>query len=230
MWRLSSCLLCLIAFNFQLLKAQAHPNVSSLPIEEIPGDGNQSTLIVYITGDGGWNKFSEGIGRSFAQRGYSFVALNARKYFWETKTPEIFSGDIETLINHYLRIWNKTKCIIVGYSFGADVAAFLPSRLTKSLLSKIQFTTLISPSASTDFVIRLSDLFGASDGKDRKYRVDHELEKTPSPVFCIFGEEEELILKKELHSNSKISIEELPGAHQFNHETDLLVAHILDRL
>jgi type IV secretory pathway VirJ component len=121
-----------------------------------------------------------------------------------------------------LKEWGKSSLIIVGYSFGADVASFLPGRLSDELHNKIKKVILISPSVSNDFVIRLSDLIGVSEQVDRKYKVEPELNNTDLPVICIFGSEEQLILKTKLLKKKNISIFELPGDHRYNDNFALL--------
>jgi len=74
--------------------------------------------------------------REFEKQDYGVVTLNSRKYFWNEKSPEVFADDIEKLSTYYLREWRKSSLIIVGYSFGADVAGFLPKRVSVELQKK----------------------------------------------------------------------------------------------
>jgi type IV secretory pathway VirJ component len=212
------------------ITAHSQDTSAKLPIEVLSSANERDVLILYITGDGGWNRFSEEVGHSFVKNGYSVIAFNARKYFWDAKTPQIFARDIEMLALHYLKVLKKTSLIIVGYSFGADVAAFLPNYLTKNLIAKIRLLALLSPSASTNFEIQLSDLITGGDSKDRKYLVSTELDRSIVPVLCLFGSDEDLILKKELRPGARIRIEELPGSHRYNQKSELLVEHVLRRL
>ena len=106
--------------------------------------------------------------------------------------------------------------IIVGYSFGADVGTFLPDRVSVELQKKIIKIALISPSASSDFVIRLSDMVGDSENVNRKFKVKPEIEKSDLPVICIFGKDEELMLKTTPRKNKNLHICELPGDHRYN--------------
>ena len=210
--------------------AQDSVSVMKLPLEILRAPGTKDILVIYLTGDGGWNKFSQDLGASFVAKGYSLVALNSRKYFWDAKTPDGFTKDINLIATYFLRQWKKTKVIIVGYSFGADVAAFLPARLPAKVIRQTSLLVLISASASTDFVVKLSDLIIGSDSKDRKYDVATELKKSVLPVFCIFGVDEDLILKKELRQSTKLAIEEIPGTHHYDKQSGLLVDRILTRL
>lgn len=210
--------------------AQDSARVMKLPLELLHSSETNDVLVLYITGDGGWNRFSQELGQTFMNRGYSLVALNSRKYFWDEKTPEGFARDVSLVINHFLTSWKKKSVVIVGYSFGADVAAFLPGRLQKSLIVKTRLMVLLSAAASTDFVIRLSDLVGGGDSKDRKYDVGHELCKSSLKTICLFGADEGLILQRELRPGALLKVEELPGSHHYNQASGILVEKILTNL
>jgi len=197
-----------------------------LPVQLSVSRGTNNKLVIYLTGDGGWNDFSQKLSHEFENEGYGVVTLNVRKYFWNKRTPDIFAQDIEYLANYYLREWNKTSFIIVGYSFGADVAAFLPGRLPTSLRTKMDKIALLSPSLSTDFVINLSDLIGDSKYTKRKYKLGPELNKTTFPIVCIFGVKEDLNLKNILSKRESLTIHELPGNHHYKYNTALIIKMI----
>ena len=222
---LRNLVICLMFLFTSLLssKAQQVSSVPDLPLQLSAGKGSSEVLVIYLTGDGGWNSFNQQMVYKFEKQGYGVVALNARKYFWNEKSPEEFAHDFEQLSSYYLAEWEKTSLIIVGYSFGADVGSFLPARLSAELRKKIKKIVLLSPSFSTDFAIRLSDLIGESDNVSRRYKVEPEIGKTDLPIVCIFGNEEEKVLKGSLKNSKSLIIFELPGDHQYNHDLDLLL-------
>lgn len=200
--------------------------VQDLPLHISESKGINGKLVIYLTGDGGWNDFSQKLALEFEKKGYGVISLNTRKYFRIKQTPNIFAQDIEHLVNYYMREWEKTSVIIVGYSFGADVAAFLPRRLPTDLLDKINYIALLSPSLSTDFVINLSDLIGDSKHTKRKYKLGPELNETTLPIICIFGAKEDLNLKNILLKRKSLTIHEVPGNHHYKYNTPLLVKMI----
>lgn len=198
------------------LKAQVESSMNDLPLQLSVSMGSKSALVIYLSGDGGWNEFNQKLVHEFEKQGYGVVTLNTRKYFWNEKSPEVFARDIDQLSGYYMNVWKKSSVIIVGYSFGADVGIFLPGRVSVELQKKIIKIALISPSASSDFVIRLSDMVGDSENVNRKFKVKPEIEKTVLPVICIFGKDEELMLKTGLRKNKNLLICELPGDHRYN--------------
>jgi len=204
------------------LPTQKSKSVQELPLQLSGSSGTNNKLVIYLTGDGGWNDFSQKLTQEFEKDGYGVVSLNTRKYFRNERTPDIFAQDIEHLAQHYMREWNKTSLIIVGYSFGADVAAFLPKRLPITLLAKLNKIALLSPSLSTDFVINLGDLIGDSKHKKRKYKLGPEINESSLPIVCIFGLKEDLNLKNILIKKESLTIHEIPGSHHYKNNTALL--------
>jgi type IV secretory pathway VirJ component len=215
------CLFALFAGNLCLVAQEANPSVD-FPLHLSGSFGTREVLLVYFTGDGGWNNFNQQMVQEFEKQGYGVVALNTRKYFWSDKTPDIFARDVEQISDYYLKAWMKSSLLIVGYSFGADVASFLPARLSAELQKKVKAIALLSPSASTDFVIRLSDMVGDTETDDRKYKVGPEIQKSGLPTICIFGEEEKKSLKSSLYNNKNLNICVLPGDHQYQNNLALL--------
>lgn len=218
---ISICFICIFANNFHL-KAQGESSLKDLPLYISGSKGINSNLVIYLTGDGGWNSFNQELIQEFEKQGYGVVTLNTRKYFWDEKSPDLFASDIELLSRHYLKEWNKSSLIIVGYSFGADVASFIPGRLSAEIQKKLMKIVLLSPSASTDFIIRISDMIGKSENGSRRYKVGPEIEKTDLPVICIFGKEEEMILRSALRKKVNLNIYEVPGDHQYNDNLTLI--------
>lgn len=206
--------------------AQKIIDMNDLPLESSNSKGNQDDLVLYLTGDGGWNSFSQKIMEELEKKGFGVVALNSRKYFRKGKSPEPFAQDIEKISNFYMTSWGKASLVIVGYSFGADVASFLPGLLTLDLQNKIKKIVLLSPSASTDFAVRLSDLFATSDDMQQKFKVGSEIENSRLPISCIFGQDENLILKNSLKESDSLKIYQLPGGHHYNDNFSLLMETI----
>lgn len=165
---------------------------SDLPVNIIAAkkEGGES-LVLIITGDGGWNSFSQQLGNQYADAGIPVIGLNALKYFWKKKTPEQAANDIAALLYEYCDRWKKKTILLCGYSFGAEVLPFIYLRLPPDLKEKTNRIQLLSPASYTDFEVHVSDLFG-SKNTVRKMNVASEVEKINKPVTCYYG-----ILEKE---------------------------------
>ncbi|WP_257087286.1 virulence factor [Sphingobacterium sp. E70] len=78
----------------------------NLPNYVIPLKDNtnkQKTMLVFITGDGGYNDFSKSLLAYFTQEGYPRLVIDAKKYFWKRKDPQEAGRDFERYIDHFKR-------------------------------------------------------------------------------------------------------------------------------
>jgi type IV secretory pathway VirJ component len=204
--------------------ASGQADIRSFPVHEVKSADAPKSIIFYITGDGGWNSFSRDLCGSLSKTGFSIVALDAKKYFWDEKTPETFSSDLSMMISHYENKWKVGNWILVGYSFGADVAPFAPSRLNRKLISLPKACVLLSPSASTDFEIKLVDML-ANTHPARKYDVLAEINKTNCPMLCVYAEKEKQTVPDPKETGVQVKM--LPGDHRFNNDITALTQAIV---
>jgi len=168
------------------VQSQVKVSISDLPVTIIPAKKQgPDIMVLYLTGDGGWNTFSQNLCNQFAADGVPVVALNSLKYFWSRKTPEEATNAAIALIDEYSALWKKKDILLCGYSFGADVMPFIYNRLPENLKEKVPRIQLLSPSAYTDFEIHVSYLFIS-----KKNSVASEVQRINKPVICYYGEDE----------------------------------------
>lgn len=202
--------------------------MKDVEISEYKSNSPASNYIVYLSGDGGMNTFSVNLCKQFQAKGYSVIAINSKKYFWSAKEPKDLGAIITKIINQYNKEWGEKPFTIVGYSFGADAVAFIPANVSDKIQGAIKSLILLQPSSSTDFEIKLAELYGSSDHEDRKYSILRELNQMKSPaVLCLFSVEEKGLLKTKLQ-NKHIAVEVLPGDHRFNYNYPLLINRITE--
>lgn len=194
--------------------AQTRNELQDFPLH-IQYQQTNRPVVVFLTGDGGWNSFSENLMKELGSQGYATIALDTRKYFWNQKTPEQFAADIKKILSAYLKAWNKDNFVISGYSFGADVGAFLPARLG-GFPGKLKSLVLLSPGLSTGYVVKLKNMlnFGPSDRE--KYKIIPEIGKADVPVACIFGADEDKEVYQAIRETDKVHKFQLPGSHRYN--------------
>lgn len=223
--RLGLCLL-LMFICIPLVKAQAVPDLSAYPLH-VQYKRSAKPVVVYLSGDGGWNSFSEDLMLELQKNGYSTIALDTRKYFWTQKTPDQFARDMKIILGVYLKAWNKDSFSLLGYSFGADVSAFLPSRLGGELGPQLNSHILLSPGLSTSYVVKLKNLlnFGPSDRE--KYKVYPELLKSNAPVWCIFGKDEDSDSISTMKESSKLHKITIPGSHRYNDNIGIVATAVM---
>lgn len=171
----------------------ATPAVAGLPLVEVlprprPGDpASARSFVLLLTGDGGWAGLDQDVARAFSDAGVPVVALDSLKYFWTKRAPAESARAVARTLQHYFSAWRKEKVDLVGYSFGAEVLPFIVPRLPEELRAKIGTLTLISPSASTEFEVRVSNWLPGGKVATGEL-LQPQLGKLGSlPLLCLYG-------------------------------------------
>lgn len=210
--------------------AALDPDIGDLPLIEVPSPGSTKRILaVQVTGDGGWGVTDAGLARGLAADGVPVVGLNALRYFWTRRTPESAAADLERILRHYLRAWDKDEAVVIGYSFGADALPFMYNRLTERTRSRVRLLVLMGPSEAANFEIRFSSLLGRTEFSDNLPALP-EIEKIPTlAILCVYGEDDTANLCGKL---AKRGIRSIPirSAHRFGRNFPPIVEAILKEL
>jgi type IV secretory pathway VirJ component len=200
---------------------------AELPLIEVPATQRASdTLVIVVSGDGGWANIDKSIARVLAAEGMPVVGLNSLQYFWTKRTPEAASRDLETIVDRYLTKWQKSRVVLVGYSRGADVLPAMTSRLAASTQARIRLIALLSPSPKADFEFHVMDWMKDSG---RGLPVRPELERISSKTVCVWGEDDRDSLCNGL-ALPHVKVVTLKGAHHFDGGYESLARIILEAL
>jgi type IV secretory pathway VirJ component len=184
-------------------------------------------LIFYISGDGGFNKFSTSFMQRLNQYGYAVVGLNAKDYFWSKRKPDEAASIIEAAINETNKQWKKKNIVLIGYSFGADVAPFILTHFSAALACKVNHLVLLSPSPKTDFEIHVLQMLGW--GKNTGESVPAEVNKISKPITIIVGDDENEFPFSQLTIKNKTVIK-MPGGHHYDGDVTALCKQIVLRI
>jgi type IV secretory pathway VirJ component len=189
--------------------------LGDLPLIEVPADDTGSAfLAVFLSGDGGWADIDHEVSAVLAEHGVPVIGLNSLKYFWNGRTPAGAAIDLERILKYYLVRWQKQKAVLIGYSFGADVAPFLFNRLPEELRERVALIVLLSPGLRADFEFHLTDWLGFASKTARA--ILPEVEKIQAtPLLCLYGEEEQDTVCKRIQRNH-FKVIALKGRHHFN--------------
>jgi type IV secretory pathway VirJ component len=193
----------------------AYAVTPKLPLVEVPATrGASDTLVVFVSGDGGWAAIDREISKVFADDGMPVAGLNALQYFWTKRTPETASRDLNSIIARYLGQWHKSRVVLAGYSRGADVLPAMISRLPAETRTKIRAIVLLGPSPKVEFEFHVSDWLRDTNAG---IAVKPEVEKlAPSHILCIYGESDRDSLCPALKSQPGVNVVALKGAHHFD--------------
>jgi type IV secretory pathway VirJ component len=165
----------------------AIPDTSDLSLIEVPAaaPSTRDVLAILLTGDGGWAELDKNVAAGLAAAGVPTAGWSSLRYFWSPKTPAQAASDLARVMTRYRRAWNKTRVILIGYSFGAEVLPFLVTRLPADVRSQIAGITLLGPGETASFEFHVAEWFGGS--KPTSYRTAPEIEKLSLPVLCVMG-------------------------------------------
>jgi len=218
-----SILLALAFSQFHNLFAQK----TSLPLSLYSSPDTTKPLLFYISGDGGFNKFSTSFMQTLNKQGYAVIGLNAKDYFWSQKKPKEAASAIEKAIDESNKQWKRNNIVLIGYSFGADVAPFMLTNFSPALASKVARLILLSPSPKTDFEIHVMQMLGWGKGSGES--VPNEINKITKPVIFIVGDDEKEFPFSQLTIRNK-QIVKMPGGHHYDGDVGALSKQVVAQI
>jgi type IV secretory pathway VirJ component len=196
-----------------------------LPIKEWNGNAT-NPFVLYISGDGGFNRFSTDLCTALNKGGYRVTAINAKSYFWDKKTPEETTAAILSYLVKIFKNRQNQRLVLVGYSFGADVMPFIVNKLPDSIQKKLVSVILLAPSSSTDFEIHWTDIFGGHT--KRSMDVVAAINKMNVPrTVVIMGEDDMAYFPAKTVQVKNYVLEVLPGSHHFAGDTDKVADNMM---
>jgi type IV secretory pathway VirJ component len=209
--------------------AAAGPDdLGGLDLVEVPAAGpSGDVMAVVLTGDGGWAEIDKRVAARLAKAGVPVVGWSSLKYYWTPRTPEGAAHDLARILEHYGRVWGRSRVLLVGYSFGADVLPFLVSRLPAPLRSRVALVGLLGLSEQAAFEFHVAGWLGIETGHHPTVPEVARLETTP--VVCLRGEDEGDSACRLLHGGAVRTVT-LPGGHHFGGEYERIAEALLAAL
>lgn len=183
-------------------------------------------IIFYLSGDAGFNTFSTTFSQELYRKGYDVFVLNSKNYFWTKKTPDQSSKDSENYLKQVLKNRKNKKIIIIGFSYGADVAPFIYNRFDADFQKNIQSLIIIGPSKVNDFEIHLKEYI---TGKmEYGFSVVNEINKIKKvPFTLVVSDFEEIHFPLKEITLKKYQFLHLKGDHHYDGNTKMLADSIL---
>jgi type IV secretory pathway VirJ component len=183
-------------------------------------------IIFFISGDAGFNTFTKSLGTDLHTLGYDVFALDTRAYFWNKKTPEQTSLEVENYIKQQLQGRKNQQVVLLGFSFGADVTPFVYNRFTADLKKKIQKVFIIGPSKSNDFKIHLDEYFGV-EPKGSLQVIPEINEMGTVPVMVVLSDFEFTRFPyKTITLGANYHWKHIVGNHHYGNNTQMLAKFI----
>jgi Type IV secretory pathway, VirJ component len=196
----------------------ANTGLADLPIFELNGNGSGDSILILISGDGGWVSLDREIGNYLFGKGVSVIGFDSLRYFWKGKTPQEAARDIKRIMAYYLQAWHKKKVILAGYSMGADVLPFIVKRMHPRDLKEVSAVALIGPSSKADF--QTGPLMADEEPGKAKQIFPALRNLTDLRLVCIGGSLERPPslcerLQEDKKMSKEIEIQFLPSGHMF---------------
>jgi len=204
--------------------------VSDLPLVEVSADSapaGTDLFAIMLSGDGGWAGLDREVSQRLAARGIPVVGLNSLQYFWKARTHEEVARDVGRVMTHYLGQWHRTRVLLLGYSFGADVLPATIVALPAELRRRVAGVGLLSLSRTAAFEFHARSWLGRSAPDEQPTAPD--LARLPAllgaaPIVCLFGAEE---AETGCHSSDGVMAVSRPGGHHLGGDFDQLATQLL---
>jgi type IV secretory pathway VirJ component len=185
--------------------------LTQLPLKEFPASGASDYFVLLYTGDGGWKSLALNLASFFQGKNIPVVGIDVRKYFWTKRDQSEICYSLKVLIEHYLTSWHKSKVVVIGYSFGAEVLPFAVSELTSDLTSDIEKIIMIAPGRKAEFEVTFGSML---DMSGNGLLISSELSKINSKKFYIICDDNEDALCNGLDKQYDTCV--LKGGHHFD--------------
>lgn len=200
-------------------------DISDLPLTEVPAHAPEKDLLaVMLSGDGGWAGLDRDVAAELAAAGVPVVGWDSLRYFWKARTPDQAAQDLDRVIRHYTRTWQKTRVVVVGYSMGADTMPFMVNRLPAESREKLALMALLAPGQQAFFEFHVQLWLGQTHGG---LPVAPEMQRlSGKQVLCVYGQDEKDSLCAGLPAGTAERAR-LPGGHHFDGNYRELAARIL---
>lgn len=214
------------AFQSLLAEPQAATAPDQAAIRDLPAvlteastERMNAPLVLFISGDGGWYSFEQRVSDHLAADGVPTVGLDAKRYFWNRRSPAESAADVADLLDFYRSKWHKEKIILIGYSMGAGVLPFIFEQLPADLKQATETLVLLSPLPKIDFEIHVADMLGFNNDRDT-YDLTAEIRKISPcvPVLLVTGEAERSPMPSAL-AGARVELATVPGDHHYDNNS-----------
>jgi len=197
--------------------AEDFPKPDAEGTVEVSLQTTNQTLIVFLSGDGGWwGDLDAQLARDLAAHGYAVLGLDTGVWFDSARQPDEVSARIGGMIRDFRSRTKLRHVTLIGYSFGADMVPLIYNRLAKAERSLVSGLVLISPGRMASLQVTLPERAGLTEGT---LDLAPELKRLPgSKTRCIYGTDEETdtgctlaVIKPQIRIG-------LPGGHHYNND------------
>ena len=128
--------------------------LAAMPLFETPSDRAGNTLAIFYSGDNGWAKVDRRVSAELAAAGTPVVGVDALRYYMRQRSLPEATNDLAAIIDHYSRLWSRSRIVLVGYSFGADSLPEITRGLPPAIRARVRLLAMIGPGSKAELVFR----------------------------------------------------------------------------
>ena len=203
--------------------------VEDLPLLEFPADSGR-TVAVFLSGDGGWAELPREVAGGLVDAGVAVVGVDSRRYLETPRDAGRVAADVARAADAYAAAWGRERVLLVGFSRGANLAAFAASGVPPGLRARLAGVVLLAPGTHEKFRFRLVDLVRRSAdtaGVPVAPRI-REIPLVAGPsVACVSGLREAAPVCAGLEGVPDIAVRLPDAGHHLGRDYPALVADVL---
>ena len=195
-------------------------SLRDLPVVLTKGRREDGPVAILLSGNGGWWGIDDGIAEGLARAGVTTIGLNSLAYFIHRRSPEEVAATIDRMA---ASLGADRPIILVGYSFGADIAATVYSHLSDDLHARIRQVSLLGLSREADYAVGFMKVAGG-----RRATIPAVAAIDGPHIQCFHGVDEGLRSGCNDVDAGTVQVIELPGGHHFDGDYDAIAKRILE--
>ncbi|HEY8311736.1 MAG TPA: alpha/beta fold hydrolase, partial [Gemmatimonadaceae bacterium] len=133
-------------------------NVRDLPIVELrAAHPTSNTVVIILSGDGGWADIDQKVGQRLQARGIDVVGLDMRDYLRSGhRSPAGIGSDVSRIARRYMALWQQHDVALVGYSRGSDLAPFAAANMASDIRPHLTLIAMLTLLERASFVYHFS--------------------------------------------------------------------------
>ncbi|MBU6374235.1 MAG: virulence factor [Alphaproteobacteria bacterium] len=183
--------------------------VADLPLVVTAAPVSPKPFVVWISGDGGWGEMERDVSRLLQRDGAPMVGVNTLRYFWLQRRPEEVAAALDRIVRAYAPAFGRDRFVLVGFSFGADMAPLVIDRLSPDVRARMDRAVFLSPARRAAYEVGPATWFGVGD----KDEVGPAIARLRSlDIVCVRGARDPLA-SCPTSSATRYTIVDLPGGH-----------------
>lgn len=201
------------------------PLYTLVPADVPAPPGRQGLVAVLLSGDMGFNTgMGPRIAKALAAEGLPVVGVNSLTYFADRRSPAEAAAFVERAVGRAAAVPGARRILLIGQSFGANVALVGVPRLPPAMRARLTAVDLVVPADTMTFRATPGGVIDLGhDGPALPYA----RALTGLPVLCVHGAEEIDSLCPIWRASNVRSVA-LPGGHFLDYDAAAVARTLLE--